>query len=68
VDRAGSVNGAETKFTGTINKISLDVRATLAGRVRERANASEPRERSAPTKRRARERVGESEGRSLSDE
>ena len=33
----------------------------------ERAAASEPRERSAPTKRRARERVGESEGRSPSD-
>src|SRR4029079_6487644 len=30
--------------------------------------ASEPRERSAPAKRRARERVGESEGRSPSDE
>ena len=29
--------------------------------------ASEPRDRSAPTKRRARERVGESEGRSPSD-
>ena len=29
--------------------------------------ASEPRERSAPTKRRAGERVGESEGRSPSD-
>src|SRR6476661_1456648 len=36
--------------------------------VRERAVASEPRERSAPTKRRARERVGESEGRSPSGE
>src|SRR5438876_7151701 len=34
----------------------------------ERATASEPRERSAPAKRRARERVGESEGRSPSDE
>ena len=33
----------------------------------ERAVASEPRERSAPTKRRARECVGESEGRSPSD-
>ena len=33
----------------------------------ERAVASEPRERSAPAKRRARERVGESEGRSPSD-
>jgi hypothetical protein len=32
----------------------------------ERAAASEPRERSAPAKRRARERVGESEGRSPS--
>jgi hypothetical protein len=30
--------------------------------------ASEPRERSAPAKRRARERVGESEGQSPSDE
>ena len=30
--------------------------------------ANEPRDRSAPTKRRARERVGESEGRSPSDE
>src|SRR4029453_14384467 len=35
--------------------------------MRERAAASEPRERSAPAKRRARERVGESEGRSPSD-
>jgi len=34
---------------------------------RERATASEPRERSAPAKRRARERVGESEGQSPSD-
>src|SRR3954467_783913 len=34
----------------------------------ERAAASEPRERSAPAKRRARERVGESEGRSPSEE
>ena len=35
---------------------------------RQRASAaSEPRERSAPAKRRARERVGESEGRSPSD-
>jgi hypothetical protein len=34
---------------------------------RERAVASEPRARSAPAKRRARERVGESEGRSPSD-
>ena len=35
----------------------------------ERAStASEPRDRSAPTKRRARARVGESEGRSPSDE
>src|SRR5258708_14795767 len=33
----------------------------------ERAIANEPRERSAPAKRRARERVGESEGRSPSD-
>jgi hypothetical protein len=33
----------------------------------ERAAASEPRERSAPAQRRARERVGESEGRSPSD-
>jgi histidinol dehydrogenase len=33
---------------------------------RERAQRSEPRERSAPVKRRARARVGESEGRSLS--
>jgi histidinol dehydrogenase len=33
---------------------------------RERAAASEPRERSAPAQRRARERVGESEGRSPS--
>ena len=33
----------------------------------ERATASEPRERSAPAKRRARERVGESEGQSPSD-
>ncbi len=33
----------------------------------ERAAASEPRERSAPAKRRARERVGESEGQSPSD-
>jgi glucosamine-6-phosphate deaminase len=37
-------------------------------RQRERAAASEPRERSAPANRRARERVGESEGRSPSDE
>jgi 2-keto-4-pentenoate hydratase len=35
--------------------------------LRERAAASEPRERSAPAQRRARERVGESEGRSPSD-
>ena len=34
---------------------------------RERATASEPRERSAPAKRRARERVGESEGQSPSE-
>src|SRR5262249_47112483 len=34
---------------------------------RERARASEPRERSEPAKRRASERVGESEGRSPSD-
>jgi 2-keto-4-pentenoate hydratase len=34
----------------------------------ERAAASEPRERSAPAQRRARERVGESEGQSPSDE
>jgi 2-keto-4-pentenoate hydratase len=34
----------------------------------ERAVASEPRERSAPAQRRARERAGESEGRSPSDE
>jgi dihydrofolate reductase len=40
-------------------------RAAGAG---ERATASEPRERSAPAQRRARERVGESEGRSPSDE
>jgi hypothetical protein len=33
----------------------------------EREHASEPRERSAPAKRRVRERVGESEGRSPSD-
>src|SRR5439155_26922681 len=33
----------------------------------ERATASEPRERSAPAKRRARERAGESEGRSPSE-
>ena len=41
----------------------------LMGRpnLRSRAStASEPRDRSAPTKRRARERVGESEGRSPS--
>jgi heavy metal sensor kinase len=40
-------------------------RLTLPADASERA--SEPRERSAPTKRRARERVGESEGRSPSD-
>src|SRR6266540_3411776 len=39
-----------------------------ASRVRERAQRSEPRDRSAPTKRRARARVGESEGRSPSDQ
>ena len=54
--------------------------ATLAGTVRDPSGAvlpgvsveaasaaSEPRERSAPAKRRARERAGESEGRSPSD-
>jgi hypothetical protein len=48
-----------------------DVKSELkiqADGIRERAIASEPRERSAPAKRRARERVGESEGRSPSDE
>jgi ACR3 family arsenite transporter len=39
----------------------------ISGAQRERAAASEPRERSAPAARRARERVGESEGRSPSD-
>jgi len=34
---------------------------------RERASASEPRDRSAPAQRRASERAGESEGRSPSD-
>ena len=42
-------------------------REAIEGR-RERAQRSEPRERSAPAKRRARERVGESEGRSPSDD
>src|SRR5258708_21509834 len=41
--------------------------ATWLTGVSERAAASEPRERSAPAKRRARERVGESEGRRPSD-
>src|SRR5258708_35215902 len=41
--------------------------ATWLTGVSERATASEPRERNAPAKRRARERVGESEGRSPSD-
>src|SRR5204863_2710808 len=40
--------------------------ASVTG-TRERAQRSEPRERSAPAKRRARERVGESEGRSPSE-
>ena len=39
----------------------------LAGEWQRTSEASEPRERSAPTKRRARERVGESEGRSPSE-
>jgi hypothetical protein len=41
------------------------LRRGLAGAFSE--GGSEPRERSAPAKRRARERVGESEGRSPSD-
>ena len=41
---------------------------SLAVGVDEQAERSEPRERSEPTKRRVRERVGESEGRSPSDE
>jgi len=41
--------------------------ASRCGRRRERAQRSEPRERSEPTKRLARERVGESEGRSPSE-
>src|SRR5262249_59486970 len=41
-----------------------DWRRRVEDIVSERAPASEPRERSAPAKRRARERVGESEGRS----
>ena len=42
------------------------LRRGLAGAFSE--GGSEPRDRSAPTKRRAKERVGESEGRSPSDE
>jgi 3-methyladenine DNA glycosylase AlkD len=42
--------------------------ASVVKRLSERAAASEPRERSAPAKRRARERVGEPEGRSPSDQ
>ena len=38
-----------------------------SGRRRERAQRSEPRERRAPAKRRARERAGESAGRSPSE-
>jgi len=48
-------------------KTKTDAEATRRGRRRERAERSEPRERSEPAKRLARERAGESEGRSPSE-
>src|SRR5262245_37998103 len=69
--RSASRSGCATRpspgatiSTGTSN--STPTRVNRAAR--ERAQRCEPRERSAPAKRRARERVGESEGRSPSDE
>ena len=56
---------------GVVRRVGAVWRVLKGGlsvpRTRERALASEPRERSEPAKRRARERVGESEGRSPSD-
>ncbi len=57
--------GADRRLTTYLT--SRDAQAVRFGEATcERAQRSEPRERSAPAKRRARERVGESEGRSPS--